>query len=140
MRLRLRSGQSTVEFALVVVLLLTVLFAIIEFSWVFYNMAYLNNAVNKAAREYIKARHTSHATAKTGAQLLLTDEKGGLTIAWSDATLLDPSFNATTTRQPGNYVKVEATILYPNITPLNTFITYIPSLKTLRSEAILRCE
>lgn len=139
MRRRLRDGQSTVEFALVAVLLLTVLFAIIEFSWCFYNMAYLNNAVNKAAREYIKAKYADHETAKTAARLLLTDEKGGLTIAWSDANLLDPSFNATDTRRAGNYVKVEARIIYPNITPLNTFVTWF-NMSELRSEAVLRCE
>lgn len=44
------SGQSLVEFALVLPLLLALLCAIIDFGWLYYNQITLNNAAREGAR------------------------------------------------------------------------------------------
>lgn len=43
-------GQALVEFAMAVVPLLTVVFAVIEFSWAIYTYSTVNNAANEGAR------------------------------------------------------------------------------------------
>lgn len=135
-----RNGQATVEFALIVVLVVTTFFAIIEFSWVFYNMAYLHNAVNKAAREYIKQKYSSDSQAWTAAQTVLVAEQGGLTITSFTRDLLDGSTLASgATRTAGNFVRIDATMTYPSITPMYSLIQLF-NLTTLRSVALQRCE
>jgi len=47
------SGQATVEFALLTPLLLGMLFGIIEFGWIFFNVAMISNITRTAAREAI---------------------------------------------------------------------------------------
>jgi len=44
------SGQSLVEFALVLPVLLLILCAIIDFGWLYYNQITLNNAAREGAR------------------------------------------------------------------------------------------
>ena len=47
------NGQATVEFALLTPLLLGMLFGIIEFGWIFFNIAMISNITRTAAREAI---------------------------------------------------------------------------------------
>ena len=49
-RLRGESGQNTVEFALILPILLVILFGIIDFGWLFFNMAMVANSTRSGAR------------------------------------------------------------------------------------------
>ena len=49
-RLRDESGQNTVEFALILPILLAILFGIIDFGWLFFNMAMVANSTRAGAR------------------------------------------------------------------------------------------
>lgn len=135
-----RAGQGTVEFSLVAVLLFTIFCAIIEFSWVFYNLVYLNNAVNKAARIYIANNNTTvTGGGAVETRISVVSEQGGLTISDPTIELLDDSFTVTTTRAPGNFVRVTAEMTYPSITPLNEFVK-AAGFGTLRARAVARIE
>lgn len=135
-----RSGQGLVEFALVSVVMFSLFSGILELSWWFYNLSYLNNATNKAARMYAKnVTGRTQATAESDARTLLVLEKGGLTVAQSNVQLYDSTFSVTTTRVTGGYVKVEAEVLYGSISPFKSFI-YMANMSTLRSQAMMRIE
>jgi Flp pilus assembly protein TadG len=49
-RILSEDGQATVEFALVLPILLMILCGIIDFGWLFYNQAMVNNACREGAR------------------------------------------------------------------------------------------
>ena len=65
MRIRSRGGQSLVEFALVLPLLLIILFGIIDFGIAMYDRAVVTNA----AREGARAGIVMAATRKTAAEI-----------------------------------------------------------------------
>lgn len=50
MRWRKEDGQSTVEFALVLPILLLLIFGMMDFGWLFYNKVMVNNASREGAR------------------------------------------------------------------------------------------
>lgn len=134
--MRRRRGQGLVEFALVSVLLFVALCAILEFSWVFYNLSYLNNAVSKGARMAV--------VGGTNVQIwtALQSEQGGMTIATYSVTVFNPDWTVNadnTVRTKGGFVRVAATINYPSITILNRLIQ-MAGFATLRSECTVRVE
>ena len=52
-RRRGEEGATAVEFAIVVLLLITLTFAIIEYGWLFFNVHQVNNAANAGVREAV---------------------------------------------------------------------------------------
>lgn len=50
MNWRKEDGQSTVEFALVLPILLMLIFGMMDFGWLFYNKVMINNASREGAR------------------------------------------------------------------------------------------
>ena len=52
-RRRGEEGVAAVEFAIVVLLLITLTFAIIEYGWLFYTMHQVNNSANAGVREAV---------------------------------------------------------------------------------------
>lgn len=50
MNLRKENGQATVEFALVLPILILLIFGIMDFGWLFYNKLEINNASREGAR------------------------------------------------------------------------------------------
>ena len=52
-RRRGEEGVAAVEFAIVVILLITLTFAIMEYGWFFYHMHQVNNAANAGVREAV---------------------------------------------------------------------------------------
>lgn len=109
-RLRVaEGGQSLVEFTLVVVPLLILLFGIIEFGLVMYD----KNAVVSDAREAARLAAVNDVSGKT----LLSDAPGGSTLTFSCAT--DPnSGNPVGAYNVGDTVTAHVTYVHNFITPL----------------------
>lgn len=106
------------EFSLCAILLFTVVCAIFEFGWVFYNYSYLNNAVSKAVRMGVSgANNSTIAAAVVGAI-------GGLPIGSPDISVSTMAGGAVanTDRTSGNMLTVTASIAYPDLTPLSWLI------------------
>lgn len=126
-----RRGQAMVEFAVGLILLLTVFCGIFEFSWVFYNYAYLNNVVSKAARLAVPTANTG-SNGDDAIRAFVANAKGGLPIAPPTIQLTDVNGNATASRTAGNILKVTAAMSYSSITPLSSFVE-MSSFATLRA-------
>lgn len=108
---RNEKGQSLVEFALILPILLIIVFGIIDFGWLFYNQSSLNNCAREGARFAVV--NASQITAEQ----MITDHvlavsppsiKTGMvvTVVWSD----------TATRLQGDVtvsVKTSVKILTP---------------------------
>lgn len=120
-----------VEFAVGLILLLTVFCGIFEFSWVFYNYAYLNNVVAKAARLAVPTANTG-SNDDDAIRTFVANAKGGLPIAPPTIQLTDVNGNATVSRTAGNILKVSAAMSYSSITPLSSFVQ-MSSFATLRA-------
>ena len=131
------SGQGLVEFALAAIVLLTLLCAIFEFSWVFYNYVYLYNAVSKGARMGAVGANNSAVKAE------VVGAVGGLPIPADTVsiTVTTPSGQAvaSTDRTTGNSIMVGETIPYEPITPLSRFVPAFSS-QLLTGRAITRIE
>lgn len=130
-----RRGQAIVEFALSSVILVTLFTAIFEFSWVFYNYAYLNNALNKAGRLAIVGGTNQQVTDE------VTGAAGGLPIGAPTISVCTPAGEPklSTDRTPGDWITITATIDYPNLTPLSQLVRMSP-IGSLTSSCTLRIE
>lgn len=111
---RLAHGQSMVEFALMLIILVLVLMGIFDLGRVIYYNFVLNNTVHEAARAAITCGgksltncSTIDATAKTNAVATTV----GIPITTSDITI------APSSRQHGSTVTVTATTTFTPITP-----------------------
>jgi Flp pilus assembly protein TadG len=93
-------GQSMVEFALVLPVLLLVLFAIVQFGVVFNRYVALTDAVRAGAR---KAAVSRQATDPVGTVKQAVIDAGG------DITIDPARIQVTSDWQPGDDVTVEAT-------------------------------
>lgn len=133
-----RRGQGLVEFALSLTLLITMMCGIFEFSWVFYNYAYLNNVVSKAARMGVplQATGTNNDAAISAA---VTSSRGGLPIQAPTIRLTDQTGNTTTSRAAGNILIVEAQMDYASITPLASLVQ-MSSLSRLKASCAVVLE
>ena len=115
MNRRTRSrGQSLVEFALVLPLLLTLLCAIVEFGWTFMICAGLNNATRNAARvgsaggtagDIQYAVDLARGRAQPGPPVITVEQPDGTPVASTDRT-------------NGNYITVKLTAPYQSFTRL----------------------
>jgi Flp pilus assembly protein TadG len=100
-------GQSLVEFAMVLPLLLVVLFAIVDFGRIYQGHVTLTNAVREGAR--------LGAVGGTSAQIAARVE--------ATAGGLDPAVTAVVPASAGQSVVVEADATVELVTPLGALIT-----------------
>ena len=105
------SGQSAVEFALVVPLLLVVLLAIVEFGIAFSNYVTLTDAARVGARKAITIR-LGDATPDDAKQAVV-DAAGGLNHSDLQVTVTDPDWTTA-----GSQITVKATYPYSIDIPL----------------------
>ncbi|MCR5629260.1 TadE/TadG family type IV pilus assembly protein [Eubacterium sp.] len=63
---RNEEGQGTVEFALILPILLAIIFGIIDFGWLFFNMELVSNTARSSARHAIVSVHDYAETGADG--------------------------------------------------------------------------
>jgi Flp pilus assembly protein TadG len=118
--IRGRSGQGTVEFALVVLLLTTLFFGIIEFSRYFYTRLSLRHVVREAARFAVTGNILPDSDGnplqriESIERIILAGNEGfGLAIEPSDISVSPANGGG-----PGDIVRVGVTYQYQVIAPL----------------------
>jgi Flp pilus assembly protein TadG len=127
--LKNRKGQSLVETALVLPVLILILAAIIDFGIMFNNYLLIGNAAREGARSAAIGSTDAQITAKVNQVASLLDSTK-LTIVISP--------NGTTGRTSGNPVTVTVKYTYSMITPVIGDI--IPGPFQLKAASTMRCE
>ena len=132
---RLASGQATVEFAIGMVLLFTIICGIFEFAWVFYNYSFLNNTVSVAARKASVGATTAVTIAA------VQNSAGGIPITTVTVAVATPAGAsvASSDRTTGNFLTVSASVSYSNLTPLSRMVSS-SSFGQLRVASTVRIE
>lgn len=108
---RHESGQSLVEFALVLPILLALLCGIIDFGWLYYNQITLNNAAREGAR-YAVIHYDPSVNWKQDAESRMLDTMVGVNSA--TAIVSDPveqQITASVTANPRILTGFTSTIL-----------------------------
>jgi len=120
-----RRGQSIVEFAIVVPILLTMLIGIMEFGWLIKNNLQIANAAREGARAASLGRTTSEITARVQnsiAPLSAISPNGSVIMRWSDTNGADAYPFAITDSGtqnavlPGKLIKITVTAKHPTLT------------------------
>ncbi|SFR69124.1 Flp pilus assembly protein TadG [Agromyces sp. CF514] len=118
-------GAAAVEFALVVIPLMALLFGIIDFGWIFNQQVSLSNAARESARYYAVHEHDGGTVAQAvawGKDAAPTVAAASWTAAGAGLTLVQgcnsakPNYSAGV----GKAVTVTATIPMPSLTGLFT--------------------
>lgn len=81
MSLRKEKGQATVEFALVLPLLILLIFGMMDFGWLFYNKIEVNNASREGAR--YAAIHWNESNYEADTTNLVISYSSGATVVVS---------------------------------------------------------
>ncbi len=109
------SGQSATEFAMVVPLALTILFAIVEFGLIIHGYNFATNSARDAVRYAIVHGATSlNPATATDIQNLVDGEANGI-----DTSNLSVTTTWTPSNQPGSIVKVQVTYAFQPLYPLS---------------------
>jgi len=122
---QVRRGAALIEMALVLLLLLTLTFAILEYGWLFLKSHHISNAARQGAR--IAARPDA-TQADVDAAILAAMTGGGLED--SDYTVTTTP-NDITSLEPGEILTVRVELTYANI---ELGFPLIPTPATLGSE------
>lgn len=128
-RLRNEKGQSLVEFALVLPILLLVVFAIIDFGWLFFNKLAIENGAREGARyAAVEAAEKSEAQMLPGVEDRVRDHIA----SWTNVDVKkNPSAPGATDEK---YVTVTVDADVPVLTP---FIgVFFPGNKCHMSSAV----
>lgn len=136
MRLRSRSGQSLVEFALTLPLLLAVVFGAIEFGVAMYDKAVLTNASREGARAGVISKTPRLTDAQI--QAVVTAYAQSNMISFKTASL-------TTTVTPANRtnsgVQLSVLVTYNyGFLVLPKFLTSLAGTLNLRASTVMRME
>ncbi len=130
-------GTALVEFTLILPLLLTMLFAIIEFGFVLYDKAVITNASREGARKGILHRDPP-VSAATIANTVNTYCARNL-ISFSPASA--PTVTVTGAPCPGSDSDVTVTVGYPySFLVLPNFLTNVTGQINLTAYTVMRCE
>ena len=127
------------EFALGIIIVLTIFCAIFEFSWVFYNYEYLNNAASKGARAGVGLAGSTVNSVSATCAAVVTSMPGGLAVNMVGFTCMRGATVINTTCSSGDVITVKATISYSNITPLSSLVQ-MSSFNTLSANCQTRVE
>ena len=149
-----RRGATLIEFAIVLLLLLLLIFAIVEFGRYFFVQHTLQFATREGARVGLVGRQITDAggntlsrtasivqTIKSKASVAVKPADVAVSVFPVDATFTDPSGWQTTQDAglPGSYMRVRARYTYRFITPL--IGAFVPSRsKVIEVQATYRNE
>jgi Flp pilus assembly protein TadG len=128
--IRSQKGQSIVELALILPIIIIILFGIIEFGRIFYSYIVITNAAREGARLGSVGKSDIEITEKIKQTAPLPQSEQKLKI-----TRLEPS---EASRSPGLPLTVEVSYDVDIITPF--FSSFIPNPFTLRAQAVMRIE
>lgn len=123
-RLKGESGQDTVEFALILPILLTMVFGIIDFGWVFFNIAMVNNMARSGCRYAIVNVENTGDIASLDADVTLRVQNGLPGYLTKPAAHFDVIVSESTTAASPNddCIDVEVKTDIPLFTPvISTF-------------------
>lgn len=123
-------GQSLVELALILPLIVIILFGVLEFGRIFHSYMIITHAAREGARIGAVGKNDTEIIARIRESAPLAKADTHLQI-----DKIEPSFNA---RTPGLPLTVEVTYDVELITPLLSDI--IPNPITLRSQSTMRLE
>ena len=116
-RLRADSGQSLVEFAITAIVFLTLIFSIIELSFLFFTKLALQNAVREGGRYAITGQ--AMTSKSRYASILQTVEDNSMGFATSSNTTISSAVGGPSTGGgPGDTITITVTYSYNVITPL----------------------
>jgi Flp pilus assembly protein TadG len=145
-RLRIRRkgserGQSLVEFAILLPVLMVFLLGILEFGWAMKSYVQEQNAAREGARYWALNGSTTCDKVRDA-----VETKGPGTMDWSIAPLETAPFASPVTGQTnctsaaGTVVTVTAKYEYPFITPLGEFWTRVAGPMRMKASASMRVE
>lgn len=132
-----QNGAALVEFAIVLPLLLTLIFGMIEFSIMLYDKAMITNASREGARSGIVY---SFPTPITTAEMnqKVTDYLQNNLISLGGASTWSTSISGVCT---GSGIPLTVTVTYPyNFLVLPGFIQTLTPITTLSAQTTMRCE
>ena len=140
--IRNTKGQSLVEFALVLPILIALILGMVEFGWILNGQITLTSAAREGARAAVVQQ--SEANAVSAAQSAVTNSatNSSLTIKTISIGELNQSWSETTEFKRGNTVVVT---VFANIKPITGFFNAILKLDSngnvpLRGTAQMRIE
>lgn len=122
-------GAAAVEFALVAMLLVTLLIGIMEFGYAFFVQGTIAGSAREAAREY--AIHKNETDAISAAR-----EAADVLPEGDTMTVAIPAGACPSTPPAGSMPAVTVTITYPYAGGLTGFFPFIPNLK---ATGTMRC-
>lgn len=125
-----QQGQSMVELALILPIIIIILFGILEFGRIFHSYIIITNAAREGARVAVVGKPDSEITARIREAAPLPQADTKLHI-----TKLEPN---QTARTPGLPLTVEVTYDIDLVTPL--FSDILPNPMTLTAQATMRIE
>jgi Flp pilus assembly protein TadG len=123
-------GQSIVEFALIMPLIILILFGIFEFGRIFYSYIVITNSAREGARIGATGKPDNEIIARILETAPLPEAETKLSV-----TKLEPSQDQ---RKSGLPLTVEVTYDVDLITPL--FSDILPNPVVLKSQAVMRLE
>ncbi len=143
--MRRRGGQTIVEFALVVPILLGLLIGIMEFGWVVKNTLALSNGAREGARVASLGRTTTDIQTRiqnSVRPLSVASPNGAIVMRWSDNNGADNYPYAITDSgsvngvMPGKLIKITVRTNNPSLTGFFPFLRNrnIESYATMRRE------
>jgi Flp pilus assembly protein TadG len=129
MRLKEEQGQSMVEFALVLPILILIVCIIIDLGWIFGNQITLNNACREAARYSSIHEHDSTAN-DDSADALSVFRNAAPSLSAPSLTLINPDTDS---------VKISVTASVPVLTGVTSTLLG-KSTVTIRAESTMKLE
>ena len=125
-----QEGVAVVELTLVMILLVMLTFALMEYGWMFFRMQQVTNAAHAGAREASLPDSTTASVQSTINDMMTDFGISGHTITMSPADV--------TTAQPGDAVEVSISLPYANVEL--TGLSLFPTPTNLFSEATMAKE
>jgi Flp pilus assembly protein TadG len=128
-------GQSLVEFAILLPVLMIILLGVVEFGWALKAYVQEQNAAREGARYW-----ALHSTATCSLVKGAVDATAPGTLDWTDIDALPATGVTDCTAATATSITVTAVYEYPFITPLGTFVTSIAGPLKMKSSATMRVE